>query len=259
MSTNLSNDIANDSKSTAIFLLTYLFLSVKLWCKPYFNGLVSKSSLDRLITGTVYESFFLLLLLFEINLCTFLFLHWSYCKLLLFNVRRVFILILLYSKKPTCLNIAFDDNYEDVSYDLESLFTSPPVQEIIDYILYKIYFKKKLKPLCKKSIFKKLLNRLTIKCVFSANNRLMKKIDGCPMGGPLSVVLSDIYVCKMEEDIVTPSKPLFYKRYVDDTYVREKKEWNWWTLQCVELVPPKYKVDIRIGLGQVPWYRDYWK
>ena len=29
------------------------------------------------------------------------------------------------------------------------------------------------------------------------------------MGGPISVILSDIYVCKMEKDIVTPSKPLF--------------------------------------------------
>ena len=43
------------------------------------------------------------------------------------------------------------------------------------------------------------------------------------MGGPISVVLSDIYVCKMKENIVAPSKPLFYKRYVDDTYVRRKK------------------------------------
>ena len=41
--------------------------------------------------------------------------------------------------------------------------------------------------------------------VFAANNRLIKKIDGCPMGGPIFVVLSDIYVCKMEEDIVAPS------------------------------------------------------
>ena len=36
------------------------------------------------------------------------------------------------------------------------------------------------------------------------------------MGWPMSVVLSDIYVCKMEEDIVAHSKPLSYKRYVDD-------------------------------------------
>ena len=43
------------------------------------------------------------------------------------------------------------------------------------------------------------------------------------MGGPISVSFSDIYVCKVEEDIVALSKPNFYKRYVDDTYVRRKK------------------------------------
>ena len=94
-----------------------------------------------------------------------------------------------------------DDSYDGVSYDVESLFTSIPVQETIDYILYKIYVKKELKPFCKKSIFKKLLNKLTTECVFSANNRLIKQIDGCPMGGPISVVLSGIYLCKMEENI----------------------------------------------------------
>ena len=32
-------------------------------------------------------------------------------------------------------SVPSDDNYEDVSYDAESLFTSIPVQETIDYIL----------------------------------------------------------------------------------------------------------------------------
>ena len=44
------------------------------------------------------------------------------------------------------------------------------------------------------------------------------------MGGPISVVLLDIYVCKFEENIVALSKHLFYKSYVDDTYVRRKKK-----------------------------------
>ena len=55
------------------------------------------------------------------------------------------------------------------------------------------------------------------------NNRLIKQIDGCPMGGPISVIFAEIYVSKMEEDIVTPMKPHFYERYVDDTYIRRKK------------------------------------
>ena len=38
-------------------------------------------------------------------------------------------------------------------------------------------------------------------------------------GGAISTVPSDIYVCKMEEDIVISANPIFYKRYVDDTCV----------------------------------------
>ena len=43
------------------------------------------------------------------------------------------------------------------------------------------------------------------------------------MGGLIPVIHSNIDISKMEEKIVAPSKPLFYKRYVDDTYVRRKK------------------------------------
>ena len=43
-------------------------------------------------------------------------------------------------------------------------------------------------------------------------------------GGPISVVFPDIYICKMEDDVVSPIKPIFYKRYFDDTYIRRKKK-----------------------------------
>ena len=69
-----------------------------------------------------------------------------------------------------------------------------------------------------------LLNKLTAEWIFPANKRLIKQIDGCPKGGLISFVLSDIYVCNIEEDIVAPWKCLFYKRYVDDTYVKRKKK-----------------------------------
>ena len=74
--------------------------------------------------------------------------------------------------------------------------------------------------MCKKSVFKKLLIKLTKECTFSVNNQLIKQIDGCPMGGPISVVFGDIYMCKMGDDVVAPIKPIFYKRY--DTYITRK-------------------------------------
>ena len=89
-------------------------------------------------------------------------------------------------------NAEESEDYEDVSYDVESLFTSITVKETIDYIIQKIYVKKEIKPFCKKSIFIKLLKKLTQECVFTINNRLIKQVDGCPMGRPICVVFSDI-------------------------------------------------------------------
>ena len=80
-------------------------------------------------------------------------------------------------------------------------------------------FVKKLNLFVKKSIFKKLLLKLTKECVFSVNNRFIKQTDGFPIGSPISVYFSNIYVSKMEEDIVVLMEPRFYKRYVDDTYI----------------------------------------
>ena len=44
-----------------------------------------------------------------------------------------------------------DESHEDVSY-VESLFSSIPVQETIDYILQRIHVRNEIKPFCKKSI-----------------------------------------------------------------------------------------------------------
>ena len=122
---------------------------------------------------------------------------------------------------PELLKNIENSDYEDVLY-AESLFTSICIKETIDYIIHKIYTKNVFEPMCKKSIFKKLLIKLMKECAFSVNNQLIKQIDECPMGGPISVVFTDIYMCRMEDDVVAPLKLIFYKRYVDDTYVRKK-------------------------------------
>ena len=51
---------------------------------------------------------------------------------------------------------------------------------------------------------------------------MIKQTNGCLMEGLISVVFSDIYMYKMEEDVVKPLRPIFYKRYVDDEYVKRK-------------------------------------
>ena len=52
-----------------------------------------------------------------------------------------------------------------------------------------------------------LLDKLCKGCTFLADGRLIRQVDGCPMGGPISVVLSNIFCVKMESDVVKPLKP----------------------------------------------------
>ena len=77
-------------------------------------------------------------------------------------------------------------------------------------------------PICSKLIFRRLLIKLTAECTFKFNSRLSKQVDGCPMRGPLSVTFSDIYMVKMENNVIIPSKPIFYCRFADNIYSRQK-------------------------------------
>ena len=54
-----------------------------------------------------------------------------------------------------------------------------------------------------------------LQCVLSVTEKLLRQVDGCPMGGPISVVFSDLFMCKKELDVAVPAKTIFYKRYVD--------------------------------------------
>ena len=112
------------------------------------------------------------------------------------------------------------DDEEDVSYGFESLFTNIPIEETINYIIEQIYVHKKLTPICLKLILRRLLIKLATECTFKFT--FLKEVDGCTMGGPLSVTFSDIYMVKMENDVVMPSKPIFYWRFLDDIYSRRK-------------------------------------
>ena len=84
------------------------------------------------------------------------------------------------------------DDEEDVSYDVESLFTNIPIEKKINYIIEQIYIHKKWMPICSKLIFRRLLIKHTAGCTFKFNSRFFKQVDGCTMGGPLFFTFSGI-------------------------------------------------------------------
>lgn len=115
-----------------------------------------------------------------------------------------------------------DEDEIVVSYDVTSLFTEIPLDETINHILDQIYKQHKLPQIASRAIFKRLLERVTKGTVFSFNGKLYKQVDGCSMGNPLSPTLANIFMCKLEEDVVTPHNLPFYDRYVDDCFTKRK-------------------------------------
>ena len=71
-------------------------------------------------------------------------------------------------------------------------------------------------------------------CTFLADGRLIKQVNGCPMGGPISVVLSNIFCVKMVLDVVKPLKPKLDKRYVDDIFSKRIKNQQDKTFRKIE-------------------------
>ena len=104
-----------------------------------------------------------------------------------------------------------NDEEEYVSYDVDSLFTNIPVAETIEYIIHQVYMEKKIPPRCSKFIFKRLLLILTTECSFQFNHQILKEVEGCTMGGPLSVNHAEIHMLRLENDVVIPLKPIFYR------------------------------------------------
>ena len=87
---------------------------------------------------------------------------------------------------------------------------SPRFQSTIQLnIINKIYVENQLPKLYSKLIFKRLLLNLTTENTFMLNSKFYKQVDGCSMGGPLSVIFPDIYLTKTERNIAERTKPQF--------------------------------------------------
>ena len=97
---------------------------------------------------------------------------------------------------------------EDISYDVQSLLTNISIEETFNYIIEQIYVHKKLTLIRWKLAFKRLLIKLDTECSLKFNSRFFKQVHDCTMVAPLPVTFSDMYIVKIEYDVVIPSNPL---------------------------------------------------
>ncbi|MEL6606571.1 MAG: reverse transcriptase domain-containing protein, partial [Cyanobacteria bacterium J06614_10] len=122
-------------------------------------------------------------------------------------------------------NLEINNSMIMASFDVESLFTNVPLKETTNIILEK-YHPDKLFGIGK-NILKKLLEFATSQSIFIFNGNLYNQVDGISMGSSLGPVYANTFMCFKEvewlENCPLDFKPLFYRRYVDDTFLMFKE------------------------------------
>ena len=69
------------------------------------------------------------------------------------------------------------EDEEDISYDVESLFINIPINETIEYMLNQMYNKERLKPVCSNLILKRLLRKLATEVTFVKKQMVVQWVD----------------------------------------------------------------------------------
>ena len=74
-----------------------------------------------------------------------------------------------------------------------------------------------------RNILLKLLNIVTSDSVFTFNGDLYAQVDGVAMGSPVGPSYANAFLCHFEkiwlDNCPTQFKPLYYRRYIDDTFL----------------------------------------
>ena len=110
------------------------------------------------------------------------------------------------------------------SFDVENLFTNIPLHETIDICLSSLF--KSVNDCVmglNRNCFKSLLELSVLNSIFVFAGKFYRQIDGLGMGLPLGPTFANIFMCFHEATWLANCpldfKPLFYNRYVDDTFL----------------------------------------
>ena len=110
------------------------------------------------------------------------------------------------------------------SFDVTNLFTNIPLDETINICLDSFFTSDNSTVIgLTKQYFKQFLELSVKNLFFMFDSKLYKQTDGLGMGLPLGPTFANIFMCFHERrwlgECPEAFRPIFYKRYVDDTFL----------------------------------------
>jgi hypothetical protein len=112
--------------------------------------------------------------------------------------------------------------YKMASFDISSLCTNVPLKETIQIILENLYETHTTSPTVKRDDMEQLLIFATKRSRFLFDGKLYDRIDGVSMGSPPAPLLAELFLQEFEKKNSSKFSSIgimFYKRFVDDTFV----------------------------------------
>ena len=106
------------------------------------------------------------------------------------------------------------------SFDVTSLFTCVPLEEVINICLDKLFANTNTVNNLNRTQLYKMLSFTLKQNHFLFDGKVYNQVDGVAMGSPLGPVMANIFMCELERKALeqySGTLPSLYRRYVDDT------------------------------------------